>query len=555
MSTLSGESHTFTNVTYNAWSHQPRTIDGVAGWDNTEVFLGGDSGVERIPSANVTPTLFPLLGESPLFGANFTEDDARSNNTVILSYGFWQERFGGARDVLGKQITLSGRTRTIIAVMPRGFEFPTHQARLWTPFHMQLAYRPGNDARHVSIFNGLARLKPGVTPEQAASEGSARLNAIPLPDLKWMLESFAGGFGAYQMTAVPMRDWVVKDVKPALWILLAAGGLLLAAAVGTVVNLQLAQATARRREVAIRSAIGAGAGRLARQLFVETTTIAAIGGALGLALTLSLLRVLPALLPADFPRAHHIGVDARVFAVAAFLTMAVSLGIGLLPARMARRVTLTRALSEDGSAPIGQSLRSPVARSRSFIITAQVAIAAVLLVGGALLSKSFTRLLAAERGYTPGNLLTARVGILGRRSTCRHASRVLPRGSRTGSGNPRRRACRPHQCAASSYSKLAHPSPSEVPSLKVEGWGGGCRLPHRYPRLFRVDGHPPGERPRFHPPGHLYVRARSHREPDLRTAISFARSGGDNRSVDRSGTIPAEQFQLAHCRRSCRRAA
>jgi putative ABC transport system permease protein len=202
-------------------------------------------------------------------------------------------------------------------------------------------------------------------------------------------------------------------VKPALWILLAAGGLLFAAAIGTVVNLQLAQATARRREVAIRSAIGAGSGRLARQLFVETLTLSTIGGALGLALTLFLLRLLPVVVPAHFPRVDHVGPDARVFAVVAALTFVVALAIGLLPARMARRVTLTSVLAEDGSAPVGQSLRSPGARSRGLIITAQVAIAAMLLVGGALLSKSFSALMAADRGYEPGNLLTARIGFLG----------------------------------------------------------------------------------------------------------------------------------------------
>src|SRR5262249_42973129 len=159
------------------------------------------------------------------------------------------------------------------------------------------------------------------------------LNAVPLPDLSWMLEGLSGGMGAYKITAVRMLDWVVKDVKPALWILLAAGGLLFAAAIGTVVNLQLGQATARRPEVAIRSATGAGTGRLARELFVETAAIAAIGGALGLALTVFLLHVLPALLPSDFPRVQHVGVDARVFALVAGLTLVVSLAIGLLPAR------------------------------------------------------------------------------------------------------------------------------------------------------------------------------------------------------------------------------
>jgi putative ABC transport system permease protein len=390
----------------------PATIDGVAGWSEGELMLAADTGVERVAFAEVTTTMFPLLGESPLLGTNFTAADARANNAVILSYGFWQERFGGAQDVLGKRISLSGTPRTIIGVMRRGFEFPTHEARLWIPFDVPAAYDPQSGGYHVRVFSGIARLKPGITPEQAAAEGTSRLNGVPLPDLRVMMPELFGANGA-KVTAVRLLDWVVKDVKPALWILLVAGALLLAAAIGTVVNLQLAQATSRRREVAVRAAIGAGASRLARQVFVETTTVAAIGGTLGFILTLFLLRVLPMLSPSDFPRLQHVGVDARVFAVSAALTALVSLGIGLLPVRLAWRVMLTSALAEDGSAPIGQSLRSSTARSRSLVIMAQIAIAAVLLVGAALLSKTFTRLLDADRGYTPGNLMTARIGFMG----------------------------------------------------------------------------------------------------------------------------------------------
>ena len=398
--------HGLTNITYNAWADRPQTIDGVAGWRTTELLLAGDSSVERIPCGIVTTTLFPLLGESPFMGANFTPDDARTNNTVMLSYGFWQDRFGGARDVLGKQITLGGRPRTIIGVMPRGFEFPTSDTRLWTPFELRPAFNPTGSGRGylVEVFHGLARLKPGVTPAQATAEGSARLSAVKVDDYV-MPEIFKARGGA-SIRTVPLHDWVVRDVKPALWILLIAGGLLFAAAIGTVVNLQLAQAISRRREIAIRSAIGAGTGRLARQLFVETMTLSTIGGTLGLALTAMLLRALPAILPADFPRVQHIGIDARVFVVVAGLTFVVSLAIGLLPARMARRVRLTSALAEDGSAPIGQGFRAPAARSRGVIITTQVAIAS-------LLSKSFHALLTADRGFAPTNVLTARIGFLG----------------------------------------------------------------------------------------------------------------------------------------------
>ena len=413
--------HRFTNISYNVWNNQPQTIDGVAGWREQELSLPGEAGVERIPTTAVTTTLFPLLGESPLLGTNFTPEDASTSNAVILSHGFWQERFGGARDVLGRQITIGGRSRTIVGVMGHGFEFPTSATRLWTPLELGPYYSPTGPrgGYMVEIFDGIARLKPGVTAVQAAAEGSARLNAVT-GDIRRMATDIFNAKGA-SITAVPLLDWVVRDVKPALWILLAAGGLLFAAAIGTVVNLQLAQATARRREVAIRSAIGAGTGRLARQLFVETMTLSAIGGALGLALTVLLLRALPALLPSSFPRGDHIGLDARVFASAAGLTLIVSIAIALLPSRMARRLGLTSALAEGGAAPIGQGFRTSGARSRELIITAQVAIAAMLLVGGALLAKSFAALLAADRGYTPDNLLTARIGFL---------SAGLPEGAR-----------------------------------------------------------------------------------------------------------------------------
>jgi predicted permease len=413
--------HGLTNMTYNAWSDGPKTIDGVAGWREAELALAGVADVERIRSGSVTPTLFPLLGESPLLGANFTSDDVRANNTVILSYGLWQERFGGAGDVLGKQIALSGRSRTIIGVMRRGFEFPTSATRLWIPFGLPPAYTSTGPERGytIEVFYGLARLMAGITPAQAAAEGSARLSALKFDDYV-MPEIFKARGGA-SISVVPLLGWVVRDVKPALWILLIAGGLLFAAAIGTVVNLQVAQAISRRREIAIRSAIGAGTGRLARQLFVETLTLSAIGGTLGLALTALLLRLLPALLPSGFPRGDHIAIDGRVFAVAAGLTLVVSLAVGLLPSRLARRLRLTSALAEDGSAPIGLGFQTSGARSRWFIITAQVAIAAVLLVVGALLSKSFSALLAADRGYEPGNLLTARIGFL---------SAGLPAGSR-----------------------------------------------------------------------------------------------------------------------------
>jgi predicted permease len=192
-----------------------------------------------------------------------------------------------------------------------------------------------------------------------------------------------------------------------LWVLLAAVGLLFAAAIGNVANMQLAQAAGRSKEVAIRAAIGAGAGRLARQLFVETAFTSIAGGLLGLLLTATLLRLAPAMLPSDFPRINMVRIDAVVLVSVFLLIALVTIATGLLPVRLARRLAVRGALSEDGAA--GLTLTSPVARSRALIITAQVAIAAVLLVGAALLSRSFVTLLKVDRGYEPSHLMTARV--------------------------------------------------------------------------------------------------------------------------------------------------
>ncbi len=221
--------------------------------------------------------------------------------------------------------------------------------------------------------------------------------------------------GGASIPVVPLLDWVVRDVKPALWILLAAGGLLFAAAIGTVVNLQLAQATARRREVAIRSAIGAGAGRLARQLFVETMTLAAIGGTLGLALTALLLRVLPSLAAVRIFRESITSASTRVSSAwLPALTLAVSLAIGLLPSRMARRVTADDCARRGRLGADRSGLPRRVAHAHAGSSSPRRSPSPLSSSSAAPCSRRVSpALLAADRGYEPGNLLTARIGFFG----------------------------------------------------------------------------------------------------------------------------------------------
>jgi putative ABC transport system permease protein len=388
------------NVAYHVWAKQPETIDGLGAWESDAMVYDSRAGVELVRLSRVTASLFPLIGASPAFGAGFTEAHEGTD----------------------------GKPRTIIGVMPRGFEFPDRNARVWLPQRVPPVIQSVKKTAYgVSVamtfgpVNALARLKPGVTAEQAATEGAARVKAGGYPGYKFMADKLKRNPEAPPIAVISMLDWSIKEVAPALWILLAAVVLLLGVAVGNVANMQLARSTMRTREVAIRSALGAGGGRLLRQLFLETSMIAVVGGAIGVGLTLALLRVLPTLMPEDFPRVQDIAIDGRVLGLAAALTLTVAVAISLLPARLARRVRLTSALAEDSSGPVGQSLRSPAARSRTLIITGQVAIAALLLVGAALLLQSFLKMVNVERGYRTSNLLTARIT---------HPATGLPKGAR-----------------------------------------------------------------------------------------------------------------------------
>jgi putative ABC transport system permease protein len=400
-----------TNATYLAWIEHAQTIDGIAGYSDATAILSSDNGAERVPAANVTATLFPLLGVKPLLGAGFTTaEDERP--VVVLSYGFWRERFGGAADVIGRSLNFSTGSRTIVAVMPESFMFPTPAARLWLPMHMNQPLLPGGGTT-ISMFTALARLKPGATPQQAAAEAERAAKA--LPNLGPVIPAVFGSTGEALVSAQPLADALVGDVRPVLWILLAAVILLWLAAVGNVASMQMAHAIARRREVAVRAAIGAGSLRLIRQLLVENALLGILGGVAGLGLAAALLRALPAFLPSDFPRAETLVMDGRVVALAVLLAFAASAVIAILPARLASALDLRAAIAGDAASSGGW--KHGPARSRQLIIAGQVAIAAVLLVGGALLGRSFVNLWKLDRGFNGSNVLAARVQLPRSRAT------------------------------------------------------------------------------------------------------------------------------------------
>lgn len=396
-----------TNLTYGAWQASASTLDAIGAWSLEPLTIAGEGSPERITVAGVTPGLIPMVGGAPTLGRSFVagEDEPGRPPIVILSHGLWQRRFGGRPDVVGQRLRLDTTTYTIVGVMPASFAFPDRETRAWIPFYVE----PVTSGRGggISMFEAIGRLRAGASPEQAAAEGTARGRTVPDPGVVTM--AVFGSNGPVEVTAVPLAQALTREVQPAILILFVAVLLLLVTATANVAGVQLARATARRRELAIRAALGAARGRLVRQTLVENLLLGLLGGLAGLALAAVMHRALPAVLPADFPRLHDLAFDFRIQAFALGVSIAAGLGCGLLPAVHVGRTALVPALAEDSLAPIGGGLRSRTGRARALIMTGQVAIACVLLVGASLLGRSFVAMMEADLGYDVRSVLTAKV--------------------------------------------------------------------------------------------------------------------------------------------------
>jgi putative ABC transport system permease protein len=399
---------TVSNGTFRAWREHRSTIEDLGGWRNETVTLTGAGEPVRVAIVPTTPNLFRILRARPLIGRLFDENDGAGDQPgdVILSYSLWQERFGGRSDVVGQGVQFNDRPYTIAGVMPPNFAFPDREARAWTAWSVPPVVA-SNGALVGVIFRALARLRPGMTPEQAAAEATSR--ARNAPDMGLAARALFGAAGPIDVSVVPEQQAITADVEPAILVLLAAVALLLITAIANIASLQLSRATVRRREMSVRAALGAGQRRIVRQLFVESAIVGLCGGACGFALAVGLGRLLPWVLPDGFPRLEAVAVDVRALSFTLLVSTLASVACGLVPAWHTRRVNLVRALSEDGVASMGGATRSPAARTRACIMVGQVAIACVLLVGATLLTRSFMAMVRTDRGYDPVNVLTARL--------------------------------------------------------------------------------------------------------------------------------------------------
>jgi putative ABC transport system permease protein len=393
----------FSNAAYLAWREQPTTIENIAGWSQRVVTLSGRAAPERVRVTAATFSLFNVLGARPLIGSLFEERDETSP-VIVLSESLWRQRFNGDPGAIGKLVQLDGQSYTILGVLADAMTYPDRQSRAIVPFSV-----PPAAGNHLSVFNAIAAMRPGVTAAQAAAEGTARGRFAA--DTGMTTEAVFGSKGPMEITALPVHDALTADVRLPLIVLLAAVGLLLATATANVASLHLARATTRSRELAIRGALGASLGRVTRQLLAESLLPGIAGGVLGVALTVVLQWSMPSLLPADFPRADALGINTAVIAFALILTGGTSIAFGVLPVLSLRKSNLAGALAGEGTAPTGAGVQTRTTRARAAIMTAQVAIACVLLVGASLLGRSFLALLDADRGFDPGGVVSARLAM------------------------------------------------------------------------------------------------------------------------------------------------
>jgi putative ABC transport system permease protein len=368
--------------------------------DNDVAMTGGGEPLHvrvRLTSDN----LFQVLGASPLLGRTFLpgQEDKPGTAVVLLSHGFWQRHFASDPGAVGRQIQLDGEAHTIVGVMPPEFRYPA-DIDLWTTLSGIYAVPELRDLR---IFHGVGRLKPGVSLEQAR-EDMDRISA----QLERERPVANQGYSAW---LAPIIEEILGDTRPALLLMLGAVALLLLIACANVAGLLLARAASRQKETAVRTALGAGRGRLVRQLLTESLLLAVLASLLGLALAWAGLQVLQSLGGADIPRLDEVGFDLRVVAFAILAGLLTAALFGLAPALQTARPNLTAALKEGGKS----SSSSRTSRLRNVLVAGEVALALVILVMSGLVIRSFVELQRTDLGFRPDNLLTFRLTLYGQK--------------------------------------------------------------------------------------------------------------------------------------------
>jgi len=388
---------------FTDWKKQVQSFEQIAAYRSGSAgnynLTAESAEPERIRGVAVSSNLFSTLGINPLRGATFQPEHDQNGNVVMLSNDLWQRRFNADPNIVGKTITLNGLGYNVVGVMPTTFEFPvqTEKVELWVPMVLT-AEDLAEDMRGLHRLSVVARLKPGMSVEQAQSEMStiARRLAEQYPEANANITA----------RVVPMLDEVVGNVRPALFILLAAVGCVLLIACANVANLLLARATGRGKEIAIRVALGAGRLRIIRQLLTESVLLALAGGGLGLLFALGANYILFNLNPANIPRLHGVAIDVRVLGFTFLVSLLTGILFGIAPALQASKGDLNETLKQESGKTTAGVHKS---RIRNMLVVSEVALALLLLISAGLLIKSFMNLQRIDPGFNPHNVLTARI--------------------------------------------------------------------------------------------------------------------------------------------------
>jgi predicted permease len=391
---------------YADWREQSASFEEMAAYQGNDFFLAQEEEPLRVRGAQVSASLFPLLQVAPALGRAFSPEEDRpgGDKVVLLSHGLWRGRFGADPALVGQAVTINGEGYMVVGVMPPHFKFPPPVAlegnapaqatELWVPLATDL--KGGQRGAH--YLTVIARLRPGVTVEGARAE-----LATVASRLEQQYPETNAGWG---LTLVPFEQQVLGETSRAFWVLLLAVGCVLLIACANVANLFMAQASGRRRELAVRAALGAGRWRLVRQLLTECLALAAAGGAAGLLLAWWGGDLLLSLAPQNIPRLEEVGLDFRVVAYTLGVTLLTGLVFGLAPAIGASSPNLVRWLKE-GERTAGQSPGRR--RLQNALVVSEVALALVLLAAGGLLTRSFLNLRGVDPGFRPESALSMRL--------------------------------------------------------------------------------------------------------------------------------------------------
>ena len=388
---------------FNDWRAQNTVFESMVAFQNNDAVLSGRGEPERLRLRRISAGFSPTLKPEVLIGRVLTPDDDKvgAARVVILGEGFWERRFGRDPHILGQELVLDAEPYTVVGVFSSRLHGSLRQTDLFTSlwrYEDQLGGE-ANRGSHPGIY-AVARLKPGVTVAQAQAEMASIAQRID--------QLHPGSNGNDTVTVRPLLEAIVEDVRPSLLVLMAAVGFVLLIACANIANLQLARATDRYREIAVRMALGAGRGRLIRQMLTENILLALVGGLFGILLGIWLTHVLVRATPTGVPRLNEVALDRYVLAFSVTLSIFTGIFFGIFPALQASRGSVNDALKEGARTGSASTRRVNL---RSFLVAAEVAISLVLLVGAGLMTRSFWNVLNADGGVAPAHVLTARFSL------------------------------------------------------------------------------------------------------------------------------------------------